>query len=67
MKTLQYQDSQVASGSHLYELLTSNDPDAKMKAAKHYKELNADFMKNWKGFEHLLNFKLGNQPLQGST
>lgn len=57
MKTITYKDSQVAQGSHLYDLLMDKKNDL---AEKHYLALNQEFMKVWGAYPHLINYKVGN-------
>jgi hypothetical protein len=54
-----YRGEEVSKNTELASLLQSKEPDADKKAIQHWKMLHAQFMAQHKGYEHMLNFKIG--------
>lgn len=64
MKHLRYRGELVAVNTELAQLILDKQDK---KAEAHWKKLHAEFMENFNGFEHLINFKLGSIEKRGSV
>lgn len=54
-----YKGHKVMAGTDLYAALEAKED----KKADHLNsKLNDAFLKDWKGYEHLLKFRIGDQP-----